>query len=287
MMHGRKHKIVAITLCSALAACSGSADSGTQPTANAPQVSTIGVTEGLQSALCGRDYSRAMTALNDGGMGVDESAFWRGYILEMSGQVMHASAIYETLITNGTDTTVSLSCSDRQLVGGLTAEEASKRLALIRSKLLALDANFSAPLTPTHKGLAQSAKPVETSKPVVTAASKPKADPTPVQNQTTAAASGLKIKPLIVEVPPSQSNTGDWFAHFSSYSSSENADSYLAVLEGKYPALIGVIEKWQISSGGGAAWRLGVRAGEWSDVDRLCVVIRSKGDYCRVIDTNQ
>ncbi len=283
MMHNLKHKIVAIALSSALAACSGSAGSGTQPTADAPQVSAVGITEGLQNALCGRDYAGVMRALNDGRMGIDESAFWRGYILEMSGQVMHASAVYEMLVSHDTDATVSLYCNDALIVSGSVRGEAATRLAVLESKLLALDANFSAPVTPTHKGLPKSVKPIEVVKPKIEKTNKPASAP----SQNTATSSGLKIKPLIVEVPPSQSNTGDWFAHFSSYSSSENADSYQAVLEGKYPTLKGVIEKWQISSGGGAAWRLGVRANEWSDVDRLCVVIRSKGDYCRVIDTNQ
>jgi cell division septation protein DedD len=218
--------------------------------------------------------------------------FISAYALELEGHPVIAKAIYMSLNDKDIeDERLSLSCNGVIHYDGEIVHLARSRIGIINAKLAAMDVDFAAPMRPIHSGLGPS---IASQPPIKVATVQPSsskqapkaAQPTPAKKQPVQAENTNSFfKPLTVTLPASVDSDGKWFAHIASYRTEENATAYLSTLEGKYPALAGNIESWQVVTNDGATWRLGVRANEWSDADRLCVIIRSKSDYCRVIDT--
>jgi hypothetical protein len=248
-------------------------------------------------AICeGRTEIAKALARGDNNFSAKEQ-FINAYALELQGHPVRAKAIYMSLSNNDKDTQsehLSLRCDGIVHYDSPLTDLVLSRISTINAKLLAMDAVFSGETEPSHTGLKSS----KLSNKVIKVANArvpntEKAPPQPAKSITPIApspkidAANPFFKPLTVTLPESIDREGKWFAHIASYRTQENATAYLGTLEGKYPALAGNIESWQASTNNGITWRLGVRVSEWSDADRLCVIIRSKNDYCRVIDTAQ
>ncbi len=277
-MKNRLAKIgTAVTLALSLNACISMPDFGggsdvktsSATDAKAPTGSSS-VSGAVISALCGGRNQEALDRLNTQPSSIS-NLLLKAVALEKSGLPVKARNAYATVARSGNRQKMNVKCKAVPLRGPLV-EVASKRLIALQRKLVALDMDFMANTTKLHDSLGTPTPP----KPVRKNSAKTKA-----KNRDT---KGLKLIALDVTRPRSHHPQGSWYAHLASYSSYENAIEYTSTLEKSYPALKGAISIWQISTANGQAFRLGVPVEQWSEADRLCVTIRSTGEYCRVLD---
>ncbi|UTW55240.1 SPOR domain-containing protein [Kordiimonas sp. SCSIO 12610] len=255
-------------------------------TLGANEVVTLGP---IETAICENRPEGVPSILSQFQSFQTYDRFLSAYAYELDGHPIRAKAIYTSLDkTTLDDTAVSLTCGNTKHFEGTIRAIITMRLSAIDSQLKSLGVNFVGPLKPLHAGLAAAPRqPIQivqtpTPEPIVRkAAEKPKA----IKPNDKPSQANPFFKPLEVTLPESVNANGRWFSHIASYGTLENANSYRSRLEDKYPALVGHIQDWQVTAKNGTAWRLGVRVNEWSDADRLCVIIRSKEEYCRVLDT--
>jgi len=253
-------------LCSTLlAACAGLG--GSKPAASVPSL--------IAEPFCRGDYIAAAETLSASGAMNNANRFYAAYIADLSGHGARARPLYAEVAASGDRTPVSLDCSGKRTLPA--NEAAAGRLAAVAMELRGMDA-AAAPPFQLHKGLPHT-KPVrvaETSLPAAAQPAKPVATPKPASRSSTA--------PVELAAPASRNPAGRWFAHLTSYFSAEEAAGALAALGRRYPAVNGMFDTVQVVAKGRDAWRVGVRADDWADADRMCVAIRNAGDYCHVID---
>lgn len=232
----------------------------------------------LQSALCQGRTDEVISALTGEPLMSSSDQFYLALAYEEAGALPKARALYGTVMQNSGSANVYANCPDRVLAAGPVGEEAGRRLASLSQHLAALDVNL-APPAPLHDGLPPSS---------------PNQYKEPPRNQSGGLTSGFAKSALSytgaadqsVNKPTSQSPLGQWFAHLTSYRTMENAMKNRSTLEKKFPDLAGIIDQWELDVGGRKAIRLGVRLANKGEANRLCNSVKSRGEYCAVIDTS-
>lgn len=217
----------------------------------------------VEAALCEGRASDAQEILLSEPLASPSDRFFTALALEHSGLAISARKIYAGLMQSGAQESVFLRCGDELLANGNVADESARRLAALAQKLRAMDV---APEKPKklHTGL-----PVRTTE----------------QATSSTSPANYNYTPQAVFRPQSTSPLGRWFAHFESYKTYQTALDNKPVLEGKFPALTGYIDQWQVEAAGGVV-RLGVRLDSRDDAKRLCQQVKSNGGYCAVLDTS-
>jgi hypothetical protein len=263
------------------------------PPSKAPNTQSVSLTlSPTEAAICNGQYKEVHTTLKAKSELPPKSQLLDAYAYELGGHPIKAISIYQSLGDNDQTTgPVSLKCTDKTHYAGDFHQIIAARIHIITTQLTEMGVRQSILTAPHHSGLPPTIKQTvqQTSTqndPVPPSTNRVKKTAIEPQDQKPKAKNPF-FKPLEVSLPDSVSTTGQWFAHIASYRTEENANSYHSKLEEQYPALKGNIQKWQIATSKGPTWRLGVRMIEWSDADRLCVIIRSKEEYCRVINTTQ
>lgn len=248
----------------------------------------------IANAICAGRQSEIVTSIDSQSIFMVSDRFLIAYAYEMAGHPIRAKVIYQSIENYRPDNeNIALTCEGSSLFEGNILDLSFERIGIIDAKLQKLDVNFAPSNGPVHQGL----PPMEVIHKKVAAGiektetTQPKAQATPKDETNSAPQQSNKqnafFRPLKVTLPKSAGTDGQWFAHIASYKTQENANLYKTKLEGIYPELSGHIDEWQVNSNNGPTWRLGVRIREWSDADRLCVIIRSKEEYCRVLDTTK
>ena len=262
---------LSLNACISLPGDDGGSDvkASSSTNAKAPTGSTS-LSGSVISALCGGRNQEALDRLNAQPSSIG-NLLLKAVALEKSGLPVKARNAYATVARSGNRQKLSVKCKAAPLRGSMV-EVASKRLIALQRKLVELDMNFLASTTKLHDSLGTPTPP----KPAPKSSGKTKSKKRDTK--------GLKLIALDVTLPRSHHPKGSWYAHLSSYDSYEDAVKYTSTLEKSYSALKGAINIWQISTANGQAFRLGVPVEQWSDADRLCVTIRSTGEYCHVLD---
>ncbi|NVJ70023.1 MAG: hypothetical protein HWE08_06700 [Alphaproteobacteria bacterium] len=264
-MHSHSKKTKAFTkgasfaLCFLLLAACGGSDGNISPVAGAKHP-----TRQVENALCEGRPDDAIAILSSEPLAGPVDRFYTALAMEKGGRPVTARKIYAALMQQGATDTVFLRCGNVVLANGIVSEEAARRLATIAQELRALDVAAATPRK-LHAGL-----------------------PTINGNGISASSSparSFSSTPMAVYRPQSTSPLGRWFAHLESYKSYQSALESKPVLEGKFPALKGYIDQWEVKVAGGVV-RLGVRLDSKDDAVRLCRQVKSNGDYCAVLDTN-
>ncbi len=263
------------------------------PPSKAPNTQSTSLTlSPAEAAICNGQYKEVHTILKTKFELPPKSRFLDAYAYELGGHPIKAISIYQSLAAANLATgPMSLKCMNQTHFTGDFHEIIAARIHIITAQLTEMGVRQSILTAPHHSGLPPTIKQAvqQTSiqnDPVPPSANKVKKTAAELQGQKPKAKNPF-FKHLEVTLPDSVSANGQWFAHIASYRTEENANSYHGKLEEQYPALKGNTQKWQITTSKGPTWRLGVRVNEWSDADRLCVIIRSKEEYCRVIDTTK
>lgn len=252
--------LAAATLCIAIAACSSGPDRSAG-TVKTPQASSE-MKATIKQALCEGRADDAVKQLTAEPLVSPTDRFFLALSLEQSGHPIRARMLYAQLMQTGYNGYVRVHCGRNVLVDGSVSEESARRLAVVARNLAIMDVNLR-PTPKLHKGI-PSAAPVKTKK----------------------SGSTYSGPALDVGKPSSQSPFGQWFAHLASYRSIDNALKNKGTLEGKFPALAGVIDQWEVVTSGRQTIRLGIRVQDKADAQNLCQAVKSHGEYCAVIDTS-
>lgn len=263
----KKTSLTALKLSPLLivAACGMTSPSGPSGRADAGTIREL--SSDLESAICEGRAQQAVDALTAEPLISATDRFYTALALEEAGLGTRARMIYAGIMQTGSNDIVRARCPDRILANGPVTDEAARKLAALSEYLTAMDVNLS-PERALHEGIPPSG-PVRVVDPIKyrgTAASGP---------------------PGSVSRPPSQSPLGQWFVHLSSYRSMDNAMKNKSTLEKRFPGLTGIIDQWELDVGGNLAIRLGVRVSDRADANRLCNAVKSRQEYCAVIDTSQ
>lgn len=256
-------------ICSAgalslLAACSGMPNilGGNQPAAQTGP-GTQRMADNVLSAICSGRPDNAVQILSLEPLASPTDQFFKAFSLEQSGRPAAARHLYVRLMQSGATDRINIRCGGETLANGSVADVSAQRLATVSQNLALLDADLR-PTPRLHDGL-------------------PSTSPATKRSSSGTSYSGPAIP---VSAPGSQSPFGQWFAHLASYMSLENAQKNRSTLEGQFPALQGIIDQWEVNSGGRTAIRLGIRVQNKADADTLCQAVKSQGKYCAVIDTS-
>lgn len=252
-------------LFSLLAACSGmpSILGGSSTTAQTGST-TQRMADNVLSALCSGQPEQAVQILSLEPLASPTDRFFIAYAFEQSGRPAAARQLYAQLMQQESNERINIRCGGQTLANGTVSDVSAQRLVVVSQNLALLDADLR-PKQRLHAGL-------------------PSTQPA---SRGPASSGSTYTGPAIpVTAPGSQSPFGQWFAHLASYMSLENAQKNRATLEGQFPALSGIIDQWEVNSGGRTAIRLGIRVENRADAQRLCQAVKSQGKYCAVIDTS-
>lgn len=252
--------LVAAALCITVAACSSNGPARTAGTVATPAASSE-MKATIKQALCEGRADDAVKQLTAEPLASPTDRFFLALSLEQSGHPTRAQMFYAQLMQTGYNGYVRVHCGRNVLVDGSVSEEAARRLAVIARNLAIMDVNLR-PTPRLHKGI-------------------PPAEPASKKSGSTYSGPALDVGK-----PGSQSPFGQWFAHLASYRSIDNAMKNKGTLEGKFPALAGVIDQWEVITNGRQTIRLGIRVQEKADAQNLCQAVKSHGEYCAVIDTS-
>ncbi|WP_417449949.1 hypothetical protein [Kordiimonas sp.] len=233
----------------------------------APDARAQPIAPAVEQALCEGRATDAARILTSEPLSSPADRFYTGLALEESGRPIAARRIYASLMTSGARDTVFVHCGNTVLADGPISAEAGRRLALVATRLQAMDVARTEPLQFTGALPTTREKPADTTR------------KTPASSAATAQRSD-------VTRPSGSSPLGRWFAHFASYRSYDHAMTGKSSLEKQYPALSGIIDQWEVNVGG-YALRLGVRLSDRADASSLCAQVKSQGEYCAVMDTSQ
>lgn len=255
--------ITSILTLGMLTACMGTSNGG-QPTSQT-RPSTQRMADNVLSAICSGQPEEAVRLLGMEPLASPTDQFFTAVALEESGRPAHARQLYARLMQSGSQDRVQIRCGGNVLADGTIAEEAAARLVTVSKNLALLDANLR-PVQQLHAGLPSASKQTKTS-----------------GGSNSFVSSGPAVP---VTAPGSQSPFGQWFAHLASYMSLENAQKNRSTLEALFPALSGIIDQWEVDTGGRRAIRLGIRVQNRADAQNLCQAVKSQGKYCAVIDTS-
>lgn len=221
----------------------------------------------LRDAICQDQAAEAVDALMAEPLLGATDQFYLALALEEAGLAPRARMIYARVMQSGSQDIVRASCPDRVLANGLVQDEAARRLAALSELLTAMDVNLS-PQRQLHEGI-------------------PPSGPERVVDTAKFPRGFAGGPPRSVVRPMSQSPLGQWFVHLASYRSMDNAMRNKSTLETKFPALAGIIDQWELDVGGSLAIRLGVRVSDRADANGLCNAVKSRQEYCAVIDTSR
>lgn len=253
--------------CLTLSACMG--------TSGGQSIPLTAPNKDLKQALCAKSPAQAINLLNQQA-DTPANNLYAAIAMEQGGRLVSARTLYQDLVNSGAQDGIKLTCDDSALnLSGSVSTIAAKKLNQVEQILKQHDVNLT-PRKPLHAGLKAMKDP---------AASKTKKTAKTAQMNEQLAA-GLKLNTKIV-MPPSANLSGTWFAHFASYFDAGKATNAITIFEKRYAPLKGSVGVWTVSTAKGTVWRVGVAANEWADTDRLCVTIRSRGAYCKVIDRLQ
>ena len=222
--------------------------------------------DNVLSAICSGRAEEAVRLLSMEPLASPTDQFFTAVALEESGRPAHARQLYARLMQAGSEDRVQIRCGGETLADGTIRDEAARRLVTVSQSLALLDANLR-PVQQLHAGLPSTRGTPKSSG----------------KGGNSFAASGPAVP---VTAPGSQSPFGQWFAHLASYMSLENANKNRSTLEADFPALKGIIDQWEVDTGGRRAIRLGIRVQNRADAQSLCQAVKSQGKYCAVIDTS-
>ncbi len=226
----------------------------------------------FQDAICNNTPAKAYEVIANLDADTRSNNLLMAYALEQRGHAVRARNIYARLAKrdarSNADAFISLKCGRLVHFSGPIHTVAGQRLAVVSQTLALLDADL-AKQDHLHAGLG----PTLMSK--VNVKAKKPSGPT------------LTLRSARIELPQSASKRGQWFSHLASYNTDNDAQKYMKIAKTTYKVLADHLILWEMKTAKSKAWRLGVRSGNWSDADKLCVTIKASGAYCRVIDTRK